>query len=121
VWVTATELLLATALFTVVGGLLGILLGASRLAFVVTYGPVATLFAFPKVTLFPIFIMAVGLGLTSKVLFGALFGVFPLLMGVMVAVRGIRTTHLMLFDAVGASFWMKVRRLYIPATLPATI
>src|SRR5690606_40624539 len=64
---------------------------SSRLAFQVTYGPIATLFAFPKVTLFPIFITALGLGLASKVMFGALFGFFPLAMGTMVGVRGIKS------------------------------
>ncbi|QGH70695.1 ABC transporter permease [Pseudactinotalea sp. HY158] len=121
VGVTVVELLLATVIFTVAGTLLGIVLGLSPLAFEVTYGPIATLFAFPKVTLFPIFIMAVGLGTTSKVLFGAVFGVFPLLMGMMVAVRGIRALHLQLFDAIGASFWFRCSRLFVPSTLPAMV
>lgn len=121
VGVTVVELLLATAIFTVVGVLLGILLGLSPLAFEVTYGPIATIFAFPKVTLFPIFIMAVGLGTTSKVLFGVIFGVFPLLMGMMVAVRGIRSLHLQLFKAIGASFWFRCWRLFVPSTLPAMV
>lgn len=120
-WVTAYELLLATALVIVVGGLVGVVLGASRLSFEVAYGPIATFFAFPKVTLFPIFITALGLGLTSKVLFGAVFGFFPLVMGTMVGVRGIRHIHRSLFDVVGASFWFKLTRLYIPATLPAFV
>jgi ABC-type nitrate/sulfonate/bicarbonate transport system permease component len=120
-WVTTSELLLATGLVILVGGLVGIVLGASRLSFEVAYGPIATFFAFPKVTLFPIFITALGLGLASKVLFGALFGFFPLVMGTMVGVRGIRTLHRNLFQAVGASFWFKLTRLYIPATLPAFV
>lgn len=121
VWATTYELLLATALVIVVGGLAGVLLGASRLSFEVSYGPIATLFAFPKVTLFPIFITALGLGLTSKVLFGAVFGFFPLVMGTMVGVRGIRNLHRNLLDAVGANFWFKLVHLYIPATLPAFV
>ena len=120
-YVTVYELLGATALVIAVGGLVGILLGSSRLAFQVTYGPIATLFAFPKVTLFPIFITALGLGLSSKVLFAALFGFFPLAMGTMVGVRGIKSIHRSLLDVVGASFWFKLRHLYLPATLPAFV
>lgn len=121
VQVTLIELLLATVLFIVAGILLGIVLGLSPLSFEVTYGPIATLFAFPKVTLFPILILALGMGTTSKVVFGAIFGFFPLVMGVMVAVRGIKQLHIELFDSIGASFWFKTVRLYVPATLPATI
>ena len=121
VWVTAYELLLATGIVIVVGGLAGVVLGASRLAFEVTYGPIATFFAFPKVTLFPIFITALGFGLSSKVLFGAVFGFFPLVMGTMVGVRGIRMMHRSLLDVVGATFWFKLRHLYLPAILPAFV
>lgn len=121
VWTTLQELLLATLLVAVAGGLTGILLGLSELWFKVTYGPIATLFAFPKVTLFPVFITAFGLGLESKVLFGALVGIFPVLMGTMVAVRGIRSIHLALFRSVGASFLFSLRKLYVPATLPGFV
>lgn len=120
-WVTTYELLLATAIVVLVGGFVGVLLGASRLSFQVSYGPIATFFAFPKVTLFPIFITALGLGLSSKVLFGAVFGFFPLVMGTMVGVRGIRNLHRSLFDVVGASFWFRLTKLYIPATLPGFV
>lgn len=119
--VTLKELLLATALVIVVGGLVGVVLGISRLWFQVTYGPIATIFAFPKVTLFPIFITALGFGMSSKVLFGALFGFFPLVMGTMVGVRGVRTIHRNLFQVVGAGFWFRLTRLYLPATLPAFV
>src|SRR5690625_3114788 len=121
VQVTLVELLLATVLFIVTGILLGIILGLSPLSFEVTYGPIATLFAFPKVTLYPILILALGLGMTTKVTFGAIFGIFPLIMGVMVAVRGIKTLQIDLLESMGSSFWFKMRHLYIPATLPATI
>lgn len=121
VWMTLQELLLATVLVAVVGGIGGIVLGLSETWFKVTYGPIATLFAFPKVTLFPIFITALGLGLQSKVLFGALVGVFPVLMGTMVAVRGIRTIHRSLLKSVGASFPFALRKLYIPGTAPGFV
>lgn len=121
VWTTLQEMLLATLLVAVAGGLIGVALGLSELWFKVTYGPIATLFAFPKVTLFPVFITAFGLGLESKVLFGALVGIFPVLMGTMVAVRGIRSIHRALLRSVGASFLFSLRRLYIPATLPGFV
>lgn len=119
--ITLVELALATIIFIAVGIIFGTILGMSSFTFDVTYGPIATIFAFPKVTLYPILILALGLGMTSKVTFGAIFGVFPLIMGVMVAVRGIKDIQIDLMHSIGSSFWFKMRHLYIPATLPATI
>jgi len=121
VQVTLYELLVATVIFTAVGIVLGIVFGITATAFEVSYGPMVTLFSFPKVTILPILIMATGLGSTSKVIMGAITGFFPLVIGMMVAVRGIRSLHLELFSAVGAGFMFKLFRLYIPATLPALV
>jgi len=118
VWTTTQELGVAFVIFTIVGGLGGVILGLRRDTFEVFYGPIATFFAFPKVTLYPLIIVALGLGFTSKVAFGALFGFFPLIMNTMVGVRAVRQLHVELFDSIGASFWFQLRRLFIPATLP---
>src|SRR5690606_16526433 len=83
VWTTTQELGVAFVIFTIVGGLGGVILGLRRDTFEVFYGPIATFFAFPKVTLYPVIIVALGLGFTSKVAFGALFGFFPLIMNTM--------------------------------------
>jgi NitT/TauT family transport system permease protein len=117
-WVTAQALLLALVVFVVVASVVGVALGVRQYTFEVFYGPIATFFAFPKVTLYPIFIIAFGFGLESKVLFGALFGFFPLVMNVMVGVRAVRRLHLDLFDSVGAGPFFRFSRLLIPATLP---
>lgn len=116
---TLQALAVAFVLFTVAGAVLGAVLGASRARFEVFYGPIGALFALPKVTLAPIFVLLFGLGLEQKILFGAMFGLFPLLMNTMVGVRDIRRSHLDLFDALGASRWLRFRALMLPGALPA--
>lgn len=116
--VTVRELLAATALFVAVGGVLGLLLGRSRLSFDITYGPITTLFAMPKITVLPIFVLAFGFGLQQKVLFGALYGFFPLVMNTMLGARGVRQLHSQLFDSIGAGPVFRAARLVLPSMLP---
>jgi NitT/TauT family transport system permease protein len=118
VWVTVQELLLATGLFLVIGGGLGLALGASRISFDIAYGPISTLFAMPKITVLPIFVLAFGFGMQQKVLFGALYGFFPLVMNTMLGARGVRRIHAELFDSIGAKPAFRARRLVLPSMLP---
>lgn len=115
--VTLQELVLSMLIVVVFGGTLGVVLGLGQLRFRVFYGPISVLFSFPKVTLIPVFIAAFGLGMESKVLFGAFIGIFPVITGMMVATRGIGTIHRDLFKTIGASFPFTLRRLIIPATI----
>jgi NitT/TauT family transport system permease protein len=117
-WITTKELLVAFVLFAIAGGGIGVLLGLRQSTFEIFYGPIAIFFAFPKVTLYPIFLMAFGLGFISKTLFAAMFGFFPLVMTTMVGVRAVRRIHIDLFDSVGASFWFRLWRLLVPGALP---
>ncbi|HVM13479.1 MAG TPA: ABC transporter permease subunit [Egibacteraceae bacterium] len=118
-WETTRHLLWAFVLFTVVAGVLGVVLGMRQYTFEVFYSPIAIFFAFPKVTLYPIFLIAFGLGAQSKILFGALFGFFPLVMNTMVGVREVRRLHLDLMRSIGAGPLFKFFRLLLPATLPS--
>jgi ABC-type nitrate/sulfonate/bicarbonate transport system permease component len=118
VWATIKELLVATALFVAVGGVLGLVLGSSRRLFDITYGPISTLFAMPKITVLPIFVLAFGLGMQQKVLFGALYGFFPLVMNTMLGARGVRPIHSQLFQSIGARPVFRALRLVLPSMLP---
>lgn len=115
---TVQELLLATALFVAVGAVLGVVLGSTKTLFNLTYGPISTLFAMPKITVLPIFVLAFGFGLKQKVLFGALYGFFPLVMNTMLGTRGVRPIHAQLFDSIGARPVFRAWRLVVPSMLP---
>lgn len=115
---TLKLLMIATIVFIVVGTAFGIMLGTRKNAFDVSYGPIGTLFATPKITLLPIFVLTLGVGLTQKVMFGAFYGLFPLIMIVMVGSRNIPPLYQSLMRTIGAPTLMRVFRLYIPAMLP---
>lgn len=115
---TLHELGLAVLLFVVVGTTLGVLLGASARRFDIAYGPISTLFAMPKITVLPVFVLAFGLGLRQKVLFGALYGLFPLVMNTMVGARAVPVLYTQLFDSIGARLLFRTLRLTLPSMLP---
>lgn len=115
---TLHELGLAVLLFVVVGTLLGVVLGAGARRFDITYGPISALFAMPKITVLPVFVLAFGLGLQQKVLFGALYGLFPLVMNTMVGARAVPVLQTQLFDSIGARPLFRTVRLTLPSMLP---
>ncbi|HKA81859.1 MAG TPA: hypothetical protein VKD43_17595, partial [Xanthobacteraceae bacterium] len=60
------------------GGLaLGFLLGAHRLSGQVGEPILSSLYSIPKITLYPVILLVFGLGISAKVAFGALHGIFP--------------------------------------------
>jgi NitT/TauT family transport system permease protein len=61
-----------------IGGLmLGFALGANRLAGQVGEPILSSLYSVPKITLYPVILLVFGLGISAKVAFGALHGIFP--------------------------------------------
>ena len=119
------ETLAATALgflvATVVGLWLGFTLGMSRFWGDVLEGPLLWLYSIPKVTLFPLFLLFLGLGLSSTVLFGAFHGVFPLTLFLMAAIRGIPAVLLQVGRVYRLTRWQVFTRIVVPETLPAMV
>jgi NitT/TauT family transport system permease protein len=65
-------------LIALIGGLvLGLALGANRLAGQVGEPILSSLYSIPKITLYPVILLVFGLGISAKVAFGALHGIFP--------------------------------------------
>jgi NitT/TauT family transport system permease protein len=71
-----------------VGGLLlGLALGTNRLAGQVGEPILSSLYSIPKITLYPVILLVFGLGVSAKVAFGALHGIFPVALFAIGALR----------------------------------
>ena len=90
--VAATGIAFVYALIvTIVGGLaIGLLLGYFRLMGEVFDPIVGATYAIPKITLYPIILLLFGLSLSAKVSFGALHGIFPMIIFTMSGVKAVR-------------------------------
>ena len=117
-WDTMRAFAIAFALSTVMGLAAGFWLGFHRLAGDVLEPMVVALYSIPKLTLYPILLLAFGLGLSAKVAFGVLHGVIPIILFTHNAVRNTRpilqkTAHVMKLTP-----GQKVRWILFPAAVP---
>ena len=106
-------------LISMVGGVaLGVLLGARRQTGVVLEPVLASLYALPKITLYPLVLLVFGLGISAKIAFGAMHGLIPVTLIAMNAVRQLRPAYVRSAQVMRLSALDCAWRVLIPATLP---
>src|SRR5947209_18863017 len=84
---TVRAFAIAFALSVVIGLLVGFWLGFDRLSGDALEPMIVTVYAIPKLTLYPILLLAFGLGISAKVAFGVIHGVIPIILFTLAAVR----------------------------------
>lgn len=110
------------AVISIVGGVvIGLWLGLRRFAGDVADPILSTLYSIPKITLYPLILLAFGLGMPAKVAFGVIHGIFPIAIFTMNAVRNVapvyrRTARIMRLSGVSTA-----ATIITPATLPEII
>jgi NitT/TauT family transport system permease protein len=106
-------------LIAVVSGLsIGLVLGASRFLGDVLEPVLVALYSVPKITLYPILLLAFGLGMASKVAFGAVHGVIPVALFTITAVRNVRPVYVKTARVMALGPLDTVARVIFPAALP---
>jgi hypothetical protein len=91
------------------GGLaLGFALGAHRTAGQVGAPILSSLYSIPKITLYPVILLVFGLGISAKVAFGALHGIFPVALFTIGALRNmspvlIKTARVLRLDPLATA------------------
>jgi NitT/TauT family transport system permease protein len=105
---------------TVIGGLAGVLAGlAAGLSVVIArlvIGPIEALFALPKITLVPLFILWMGIGAFQHVAFTALVVFFFFFFAVYNGIRGVPIALRNTMILAGASRTQRIYLLYLPAS-----
>lgn len=104
----------------VIGGVTGIAVGlcagASRKVAQLIIGPIEALFALPKITLVPLFILWMGIGMVQHVTFTALVVFFFFFFAMFNGVRGIPPALSNTLTLAGASRFQRIAILYLPAS-----
>lgn len=118
---TLRLLVVAWLLAVVVGTLVGFALGLSAFWSAVFATPLFALYSVPKVTLYPVFLLFLGIGDTSLLAFAFFHGVFPIALMVMAATQAMDKTYLKLADALVLSWFQRLRLVLVPALLPAIV
>jgi len=113
--------LAAFALAAIAGVSVGLLLGLHRTSAQVIEPFITALASLPKVTLYPMVLLIFGLGISSKLVFGFLHGVLPILLFTLGAVRQLPLIQLKSARAMGLSRWAVVRYVMLPSVLPPVL
>ena len=72
----------------------------------------------PKVALYPVILLLFGLGTWSKVIFGAMHGVIPIMISTIGAVRNVNPIYVRSGRAMHLTRRQMVRRIWVPACIP---
>jgi len=115
---TLGEWMLGLLVATVVGVLVGGLMGAFRSVFLAFEWPVESFRVLPSVAVGPILVLLLGAGMLPLSLTVALSCVWPILLNTMYGVRGTDTTAVDTARSFGSSDVGVLRQVKIPSALP---
>ena len=115
---TALAFAAGYALAVVFGLAIGFWLGFHRLSGEVMEPMVVAIYSLPKVTLYPILLLAFGLGISAKIAFGTLHGIIPIILFTLSAVRNVRPILIKTGRVLRLTPVQMVRSILFPAALP---
>jgi NitT/TauT family transport system permease protein len=115
---TSRAFFFALVIAVVTGLAIGFLLGAHRFSSEVVEPILVAFYSIPKITLYPIILLAFGLGLPAKIAFGAIHGVVPVAIFTLAAVRNINPVLLKTARVLRLRLWKVVGSILLPAALP---
>ena len=111
----------ALAIAVSLGLLIGFALGLHRLSGDAMEPMLVSLYSIPKITLYPIILLAFGLGISAKIAFGVIHGIIPVILFTMNAVRNIRDVYFRTARCLRLTRWQLVTTVMTPATLPEIV
>jgi len=108
----------ALAIAVILGLLIGFALGLHRLSGEAMEQMLVALYSIPKITLYPIILLAFGIGISAKIAFGAIHGIIPVALFTLNAVRTTRPILIKTGRVLKLSPAVMVREILFPAAVP---
>jgi len=108
----------ACVLSIAIGLPLGVAVGAHKLARDVSEPILSAFYSIPKITLYPVILLIFGLGLSAKVAFGVIDGVFPIALFAIGAIRNLSPSLLRTARVLHLSPRQTATSVLAPAALP---
>jgi NitT/TauT family transport system permease protein/taurine transport system permease protein len=118
---TVLELALALIIALSLGGVLGLVLGGFKVLRVIFLPIFASAYAIPLVILYPVLTVWIGIGPESKVIFGAMYGFFPMLLATAAGIQTVDKNYLLAARSMGATRQQLMLQILLPAALPAVL
>lgn len=118
---TAIAFCYAVVISAILGVLAGVTLGLHRFSGEVADPILTALYSVPKITLYPVVLLLFGLGLSSKVAFGVIHGVIPIIIFTMNAIKNMNPAYLKTGRVLRLSAPQMVAHILVPACLPEIV
>jgi NitT/TauT family transport system permease protein len=115
---TAKAFAVALGIAISCGILIGFTLGLYRFAGDVAEPVLVALYSIPKITLYPIVLLAFGIGMPAKIAFGAIHGIVPVAIFALGAVRNLNPIYLKAARVMRLTPWRIAGRVMFPAAIP---
>jgi NitT/TauT family transport system permease protein len=116
--VTLFEIAVSYLIAASIGFGIGLMIGLSKYLTSIFEPFVLLLFAVPKITLLPLFILWFGIGIFSKIAFGIFAGIFPVAVNTIAGAKSINISNIILAKSMGASNLQIYRKIAIPCIIP---
>lgn len=117
-WITTQEVLWGFLLAAVLGFVLGVVVGETRIGQTAVMPYLVGFNALPKVAFAPVFVAWLGFGVESKIVMALFIAFFPVIVDTAAGLASADRDTVMLFRAMGATRWQTLHRLKLPAALP---
>jgi NitT/TauT family transport system permease protein len=117
-WITTQEVLLGFLAAAVLGFVLGVVVGETRLGKRAVMPYLVALNALPKVAFAPVFVAWFGFGVNSKIVMALFIAFFPVIVDTAAGLYSVDADTVMLFQSMEASRWQTLRKLKLPSALP---
>jgi sulfonate transport system permease protein len=111
----------AYAIALVLGVPAGLLIGSVRVVNDVVHPFVMALYGIPKILVLPWIVLILGFGTAPAVFYGAIHGLFPIMILVIGGVRDVDRTLITVARAYGARPWQIYSKVMLPACVPSVV
>ena len=115
---TAQAFAVALGIAISCGILIGFTLGLYRFASDVAEPVLVALYSIPKITLYPVVLLAFGIGMPAKIAFGAIHGIIPVAIFALGAVRNLNPIYLKAARVMRMPASRIATRVLLPAAIP---
>jgi NitT/TauT family transport system permease protein len=119
--VTVRELIVAYAITAVAGVCLGLIFTGSKVIGDAFEPILLTLYAIPKVILYPLIVLVLGVGLAPKIVFGVMLGIFVVIFNTAAGVRQVEPNYVRLANALGYGRPQIFFKVILPAAAPTIL
>ncbi len=117
-WITTQEVIWGFLSASILGFVLGVVVGETRLGRRAVMPYLVSFNALPKVAFAPVFVAWFGFGVNSKIVMAAFIAFFPVIVDTAAGLAAVDAETQMLFRSMESGRWQTLRKLKLPSSLP---